>query len=203
MTHRIETIEQLEARYGQVNHVSLEKETPVMNDAYRRLFQACPFATLATLGPDGMDCSPRGDAPGFIQILDDTTLAIADRRGNNRLDTLRNIVQDGRIALLCMIPGWNETFRVNGTAHLSTDPELLERMAVKGKAPACAIIIRIQTMYFQCARAVKRANLWDVDTQVDPKSLPSAGELTRSVVETFDAGDYDAKLQDRQAATLY
>ena len=203
MNHRIETIEALEARYGPVNPVSLGKETPVMNDAYRRLFAACPFATLATLGPGGMDCSPRGDGPGFIRILDEQTLAIADRRGNNRLDTLRNIVEDGRIALLCMIPGWNETFRVNGTAYLSTDPDLLESMAVQGKAPATAIIIRIETMYFQCARAVKRAKLWDAASRVDPKSLPSAGELTRSVLRDFDAEDYDAKLQDRQAATMY
>ena len=203
MTHIVETIEQLETLYDRVNPMSLQKETPVMTAAYRRLLEACPFATLATLGPGGMDCSPRGDAPGFIRILDDQTLAIADRRGNNRLDTLRNIVEDGRIALLCMIPGWNETFRVNGTAHLSTDPELLADMAVNGKAPACAIIIRIDTMYFQCARAVKRARLWEAASQIDPRTLPSAGELTRSVVTDFDAEDYDAELQDRQAATLY
>lgn len=203
MSNRIESIAALETLYSAPLQTSLDKETPVLNAAYRRLFQACPFATLATLGPGGMDCSPRGDAPGFIRIIDDRTLAIPDRRGNNRLDTLRNIVEDGRIALLCMIPGWNETFRVNGTAHLSTAPELLESMAMNGKPPTSAIVIRIETLYFQCARAVKRADLWNADQHIDPGALPSAGELTRSVIRDFDAERYDARLQERQANTLY
>lgn len=203
MPNRIESIEELEALYTAPLPHSRNKETPVMNAAYRRLFEACPFATLATVGPDGMDCSPRGDGPGFIRILDDRTLAIPDRRGNNRLDTLRNIVLDGRIALLCMIPGWNETFRVNGSAHVSTDPDLLASMTIAGKAPVSAIVIRIETMYFQCARAVKRAALWDGESRIDPKTLPTAGELSRSVISDFDAPTYDAELQDRQARTLY
>lgn len=203
MSNRIESIAALETLYSAPLQTSLDKETPVLNAAYRRLFQACPFATLATLGPGGMDCSPRGDAPGFIRIIDDRTLAIPDRRGNNRLDTLRNIVEDGRIALLCMIPGWNETFRVNGTAHLSTSPELLDSMAVNSKPPTSAIVIRIETLYFQCARAVKRADLWNADQHIDSGALPSAGELTRSVIRNFDAERYDARLQERQANTLY
>lgn len=203
MSNRIESIAALETLYDAPHQTSLDKETPVLNAAYRRLFQACPFVTLATLGPGGMDCSPRGDAPGFIRIIDDRTLAIPDRRGNNRLDTLRNIVEDGRIALLCMIPGWTETFRVNGTAHLSTAPELLDSMAANGKPPTSAIVIRIDTLYFQCARAVKRARLWEPDHFVARADLPSTGELIRSTIPDFDASDYDKNLQDRQARTLY
>lgn len=203
MSNRIESIAALEALYSAPLQTSLDKETPVLNAAYRSLFQACPFATLATLGPGGMDCSPRGDAPGFIRIIDDRTLAIPDRRGNNRLDTLRNIVEGGRIALLRMIPGWNETFRVNGTAHLSTAPELLESMAVNGKPPTSAIVIRIETLYFQCARAVKRARLWEPERFVARADLPSTGELIRSAIPDFGASGYDEKLQDRQAQTLY
>ena len=203
MPNRIETTEALEALYAPPLPHARQKETPVINAAYRRLFDACPFATVATVGPDGMDCSPRGDGPGFIRILDDRTLAIPDRRGNNRLDTLRNIVLDGRIALLCMIPGWNETFRVNGSAHVSTDPDLLKSMTIVGKAPVSAIVIRIETMYFQCARAVKRAGLWDAESRIDPKTLPSAGQLSQSVISDFDAQVYDAGLHDRQARTMY
>ena len=161
------------------------------------------FFAIASIGPDGMDCSPRGDGPGFVRILDESTVAFPDRRGNNRLDTLRNIVVDPRVALLFLIPGLNETLRINGTAHLSTDSDLLNSFVVKGRRPVTAVIVKIDTMYFQCARALKRAGLWDVSAQVDPKTLPSAGQLVQSVMQEFDSADYDAKLQDRQAKTLY
>lgn len=138
-----------------------------------------------------------------MRILDERTVAIPDRRGNNRLDTLRNIVRDGRIALLFLIPGLNETLRINGTAHLSTQPELLASFAVDGKPPVTAIVVRIETMYFQCARALKRAQLWDPEAQIERDALPSAGQLARSVIAGFDADGYDAALEERQAETLY
>lgn len=202
--HKVTSQEHIDEIYPRkVAATSWDKETPTLNATYRKLIEASPFLTISSIGPEGMDCSPRGDEPGFVRILDDRTIAIPDRRGNNRLDTIRNIVDDERVALLFLIPGLNETLRVNGRAHISIDPELLASFAVNEKLPACAIVIEIDTIYFQCARALKRAGLWNVETQVDPKTLPSAGELVRSVVDAFDAKEYDAALPKRQEETLY
>ena len=203
MSHLIPSIEALERLYAAPLETSLAKETPVINAMYRRLIEASPFLTIASIGPEGMDCSPRGDGPGFVRILDERTIAIPDRRGNNRLDTLRNIVRDERVALLFLIPGLNETLRLNGRAHLTTEPGLLAEFSVNGKPPVSAIVVEIDTLYFQCARALKRAKLWDASAQADPRSLPSAGELARSAMPDFDAEAYDAALPERQAKTLY
>ena len=203
MSSRITTIAELEALYAAPVVNSLKKGTPVINAEYRALIEAAPFFAIASIGEDGMDCSPRGDGPGCIHILDERTVAFADRRGNNRLDTLRNIVVDPRVALLFLIPGLNEALRINGRAHLTTEPDLLESFAINGKLPATAIVVEIDTMYFQCARALKRSNLWGADAQVDPKSLPSAGQMVKSVLQDFDADEYDGALQERQARTLF
>ena len=201
---RIETIEELEKLYpNKPVEMSVRKETPVINAAYRRLIEACPFLAIASIGDEGMDCSPRGDGPGFVKIINERTVAIPDRRGNNRLDTLRNIVADERVALLMLIPGWNETLRINGRAHINADPDLLSSMEMQGKIPTSAIVIEIDTMYFQCARALKRARLWDAEAQLDPADLPKAGQLVQSVMKEFDAAEYDGALQQRQAKTLY
>jgi len=116
---------------------------------------------------------------------------------------LRNIVQDPRVGLLFMIPGWNETLRINGKAHLSTEPDLLARLAVNEVQPVTAIIVKIDTIYFQCARALKRSKLWDDEARIDPRTLPGAGELIQSVITEFDGQEYDAALQERQAKSLY
>jgi len=193
----------LEKIYNKPLQTSVRKETPVINEHYRKLIEATPFLAIASIGAEGMDCSPRGDNPGFIRILDEKTIAIPDRRGNNRLDTLQNILQDPRVALLMLIPGLNETIRINGKAQLSIDPELLASFEVNDKKPQCVIIVKLQTMYFQCARALKRSQLWNVDVQVDPKTLPSAGSLIKSVILDFDEESYDSSLQQRQQRTLY
>ena len=203
---RVGTVAQLEALYpgtSTVPPVTWAKETAIINDAYRRLIEAAPFFAVASIGPEGMDCSPRGDGPGCVQILDDQTVAFADRRGNNRLDTLRNIVLDPRVALLFLIPGWNECLRINGHATVTADADLLDGFAVNGQRPVTAVMVKIDTMYFQCARAIKRAGLWDAESRIDPAALPTAGELVQSVVQDFDAKAYDADLQDRQSKTLY
>ena len=203
MPHRIESFTDLEALYSPPLATTLKKETSRINDQYRRLIEASPFLTIASVGPEGLDCSPRGDGPGFVQIIDDRTIAIPDRRGNNRLDTLRNIVRDERVALLFMIPGWNETLRINGRAYLSTEPDLLSHFAVNGREPVTVIIVETDAVYFQCARALKRSKLWNSDAQVDPQTLPKAGELIQSVITDFDAQEYDSALQDRQSESLY
>lgn len=205
-TKPITTIDELEALYPGIAKIApqvWDKETPVITAEYRQLIEAAPFFAIASIGAEGMDCSPRGDGPGFVRILDARTVAFPDRRGNNRLDTLRNIVADPRVALLFLIPGWNECLRLNGNAHITADPELLNSFAVDDKLPASVVVITIETMYFQCARAIKRARLWDVAAQVDQKNLPTAGRLVKSVIEGFDAESYDGALQERQAKTLY
>lgn len=202
----VASIAELEALYPGITSISeatWKKETNTINAEYRRLIEASPFFALASIGPEGMDCSPRGDQGKVVHILDEHRFAIPDRRGNNRLDTLRNIVADPRVALLFLIPGWNESLRINGTAIVTADEELLASMEADGKRPASAIVVTIVTMYFQCARAIKRSRLWDIDTQVDRSLLPTAGSLVKSVLDEFDAETYDAGLQERQARTLY
>ena len=199
----ITSIDALRQHYGVVSAAAKNKETPRINDAYRQLLEAAPFFALASVGPDGLDCSPRGDAGGLIEILDDQTIAIPDRRGNNRLDTLENIVRDGRVALLFLIPGCDEALRINGNAIVTADPDLLARLAKQDHVPASAIIVTIQTMYFQCARAIRRAGLWAPESHCDRDDLPSAGDLLRSVDPDFEGEVYDSGLKERQEQTMY
>src|SRR3954447_701169 len=133
--HTVTSIEQLEAIYGQPAGAAVWKEIDHINDGYRAFIEAAPFFALSTCGPEGVDCSPRGDEPGFVRVADAKTLMIPDRRGNNRIDSLRNIVADPRVALLFFIPGQGETLRVNGRCRLSADPELCAEFVIQGKVP--------------------------------------------------------------------
>jgi PPOX class probable FMN-dependent enzyme len=204
MNHSITTIEQLESLYGKPSPTALGKECDHLTQAYQSWLEKAAFFAFASGGVDGLDCSPRGDERGkaFI-VLDNKTLAIPDRRGNNRLDTLRNIVRDPQVAMLCLIPGITEALRINGRASLTTDPALVSRFDMQGRAPTSVIKIDIDAVYFQCARAIMRSGLWDSDKQLGSHDVPSPGEMTKSVVESFDAEKYDAELRERQANTLY
>src|SRR5262245_56156011 len=153
----ISTIEQLEALYGFPNDASTVKVADRVTPPYRILIEKSPFAALATCGPEGIDCSPRGDIPGFVRIHDDQTLMMPDRRGNNRVDSLRNIVRDPRVALLFLIPGSGTTLRINGRAYLYADPELLASFRIEGKVPRTVIVMTVEEIYFQCARAIVRS----------------------------------------------
>jgi hypothetical protein len=204
MTHDIVSLEQLAALYGETNPNSLKKELPRLSPEYRRWIEAAPFFAIATSGPGGLDCSPRGDPSGHLfHVLDERTLLIPDRRGNNRLDTLRNILADPRVALLFLAPGINETLRINGRARLSTDPALIARFDMAGKLPKTVIVVAVEAVYFQCARALARARLWEEGARIDRARMPTAGEMTRSAVPTFDAAAYDAGLRARQKETMY
>lgn len=202
-THRIATIEALEALYGAPVARSIAKEARALTPAYRRWIEAAPFVALATSGPHGLDCSPRGDPAAVVTVLDDRHVAVPDRRGNNRLDSLRNIVADPRVGLLFLIPGITETLRVNGRAEVTVDPDLRRRLAMDGAEPATVILVRIEAVYFQCARALIRSDLWDPDRQLDRSAVPTAGEMTKAVDPDFDSASYDAALANRQRATLY
>src|SRR6185369_5715043 len=162
----ISTIEQLEAIYGFPNDASTVKVADRVTPPYRALIETSPFAALATSGPEGLDCSPRGDLAGFVRIHDDKTLMIPDRRGNNRVDSLRNIVRDPRVALLFLIPGSGSTLRVNGRAQVSADPDLLASFTMDGKAPRSVIVMSVDEIYFQCARAIVRSELWNPERRV-------------------------------------
>lgn len=200
----ITTIEQLEALYGQPGETSTVKEADWLTQEYRTLMEASPFVALATAGPEGLDCSPRGDAGQAVRIVDDRTVMMPDRRGNNRCDSLRNIVRDERVALLFLIPGSGTTLRLNGTAHLSVDPELLASFAVKGQAPRSVIVIALQRVYFQCARAIVRSELWNPERHVDPARLPTPGDILAAMSQARVGGRaYDEEWPERAAKTMW
>ena len=197
-------VEQLEAIYGKPGETSLVKELDRLIPEYAAFIEASPFVSLATSGPEGLDCSPRGDLRGFVRVADERTLLMPDRRGNNRADSLKNIVRDGRVGLLFLVPGSGTTLRVNGKATLSIDPELCASFAVDGQAPRSVIVITIQAVYFQCARAIVRSELWNPDRHVDPKSLPTPGRILAATSQArIDGEAYDAEWPERARKTMW
>ena len=200
----ITTVEQLEAIYGQTGLTSTAKVADRVTPHYRVMIENSPFVALATCGPEGLDCSPRGDLPGFVRIHDDKTLMMPDRRGNNRIDSLRNIVRDPRIALLFLIPGSGNTLRVNGHAQLSADPALLESFRMEGKLPRTVLVMTVEEIYFQCARAIVRADLWNPDKRVDPKQLPTAGQILAAMTRNeVDGAQYDRDWPERAKQSMW
>ena len=202
-THIIETVEELERLYGAVNPNALIKEIDYISDDYRQFIEKSPFALVATVAEEGLDCSPRGDPPGFVRILDEKTVALPDRRGNNRLDTLKNIVRDPRVSLLFLIPGVGETLRINGTAKLSTDPELCASFEMQGKTPNCVVVVTVGSIYFQCQKALVRSKLWAPDTQIERTELPSTGTILQRLAKGFDGKAYDDEYPERLKKTIY
>ncbi|WP_207457289.1 pyridoxamine 5'-phosphate oxidase family protein [Azospirillum sp. SYSU D00513] len=195
---------ELDALYGSPGAPSLRKEVGFLTSGYRALIEASPFLVLATSGPEGLDCSPRGDAPGFVRVADERTLLIPDRRGNNRIDSLRNIVRDPRVALLFLIPGMDETLRVNGRAGVTADPALRESFAVDGKAPRTVAVVTIESVFFQCARALLRSGLWNPDSRIDRATLPSTGALLAEASNGQEGGEeYSRSLAERLLKSLY
>ncbi len=202
--HRIESLAELEALFGPVGEASIRKEVPFLHPHYQAVIKASPFAVLATAGPAGLDVSPRGDPPGFVEVQDEHTLLLPERRGNNRVDSLRNILVDPRVALLFLVPGVGETLRVNGRATISTEPELLQRFAVDGSAPKCVLVIAVEAAYFQCARAIQRSNLWRPVPADAPRPVPTPGAMLQALTAAaIDGATYDRELPERQRTTLY
>jgi PPOX class probable FMN-dependent enzyme len=202
--HLLTAVEQLEAIYGAASPRAILKEVPRLNAPYRAFIEHAPFMVLATAGPEGLDCSPRGDAPGFVRIVDDRTLALPDRPGNNRIDSLRNIVRDPRVSLLFMVPGVGETLRVVGRAVISVAPDLLAAHMVGGKPPRSVVLVTIESVYFQCSKALTRSQLWDAARHVERSRLPSAGDIFAAITKgEFDSAAYDQAMPERLKATLY
>jgi uncharacterized protein len=206
--HLVKNLAALDALLGPVGEASIRKEVPTLHPVYRAMIEASPFAVLATAGPDGLDASPRGDPAGFVVVEDERTLLLPERRGNNRGDSLKNLIADPRCALLFLIPGVGETLRVNGRADISTDPALLARFPMEGKLPKCVLVIHVDTVYFQCARAIQRSQLWAARPAQAPRPVPSAGAVLQALTQSaegdaIDGAKYDAELPARQRATLY
>jgi uncharacterized protein len=200
----VATIEQLEAIYGYPNEASTVKVADRVTPPYRTLIEKSPFAALATCAPEGLDCSPRGDIAGFVRIHDEKTLMMPDRRGNNRVDSLRNIVRDPRVALLFLIPGSGSTLRVNGHAQVSVDQDLLASFKMDGKAPRTVVVMTVDEVYFQCARAIVRSDLWNPDKRVDPRTLPTPGQILADMSENRVGGEqYDREWPERARQTLW
>jgi PPOX class probable FMN-dependent enzyme len=194
----------LERIYGVPAAASVSKEIDYLHPHYRAFIDASPFLALATCGPGGLDVSPRGDPKGFVEVRDEKTLLLPDRRGNNRIDSLRNIVSDPRVALLFMIPGIGETLRVNGRAKILIDPAVLNRFAIDGKPPRSVLEIHVDTVFFQCSRAILRSRIWDASEQIPRASLPSLGTILQDLSrQQIDGEHYDRELPERLKTTIY
>ena len=190
--------------YGEPSEGAIAKEIDYVHPHYRAMIEASPFMVMATSGQDGLDVSPRGDPAGFVVVEDDKTLLIPDRRGNNRADTLNNLIADPRIALLFLIPGVGETLRVNGRAEISVDPALLERFPAQGKLPRSVVVVHVERVYFQCPKAIVRSDLWNPAKHIARKSLPTTGTILADISRGRVGGaEYDAAYPERLKATIY
>lgn len=199
----IRTPEALREIYHGVSEAALAKVTPALTADYRLMIERSPFMALATVGPEGLDCSPRGDRASVVRVEDVRTIAVPDWQGNNRIDSLLNIVRDPRVALMFLIPGSNTVMRINGRAVVSVDAGLLESFEMDGKHPRTVVLVTIDEVYFQCARAIMRADLWNPDSFADPKSLPTPGDLLQGAKADFDKESYDRQWPERAAKTMW
>lgn len=189
--------------YGTPKQTSLAKVSPVVTAQYRAYIEASPFVALASVGPEGLDCSPRGDDGAVVQVVDERTLHLPDWKGNDRIDTLRNIVRDPRVALMFLIPGSGNVIRVNGTARITADEALRETFSRGGALPRTVVAVEVGEIYFQCARAVVRSKLW-AGGFVDPAGLPSVGTILEELSSReIDGARYDAEWPERAAKTLW
>lgn len=202
--HRITTEAELDALYGAPVQAALAKEIDYISDHYKAFIDKAPFVVVATVGPEGLDCSPRGDPDGFVRVQDRKTVLIPDRRGNNRIDALRNLVRDPRISLLFLIPGIGTTVRINGRAEITTDPELCASFVMQGKAPRTVLVVTVDRIYFQCPKALVRSRLWSKEAQVSPSELPSTGDILQAITQGGIDGDaYDKAYPQRIKETIY
>ena len=204
----IRTMEELDAIYGPLAAVAPASVTKVADHVtpeYRRFIEAAPFLALATVGPEGLDCSPRGDRPGeLVRIADPRTLLLPDRRGNDRIDSLRNVVRDPRVALMFLVPGSGNAIRVNGRASIEADPALLASFVVEGRAPRTVLVVETVEVYFQCARALIRSRLWESDARVDPATLPTPGRILAAMTAGAVGGEtYDREWPERARRSMW
>ena len=201
--HRVRSLQQLEQLYEEAPATSLLKEIDYISDHYRAFIEKSPFVVVASVGPDGLDCSPRGDPAGFVRVHDKHTVLMPDRRGNNRLDSIRNLIVDPRASLLFLIPGVGNTLRINGRGYVLTEPALIESFAIKGKLPKTVLMFKVDRIYFQCPKALVRSRLWDPSAQIERSELPSTGEILQALKADFDGEAYDQNYPQHLKRTIY
>lgn len=204
MPDDITTVEELVEHYGKPRGYLAEKEKPALSQHCRRFLELSPFCVLSTsaAGDGPADCSPRGDAPGFVHVIDDTTIAIPDRPGNRRTDTFHNIMENPEVAVMFMVPGLNEVMRLNGRARLTTEPALLEKMVANGKTPLAALVIDIRYVYFHCGKAIIRADLWNPENNLQKGDFPTLGQINQDWYGA-DKDEVDNRLANDYANNLY
>ena len=204
--HMIETVEALRASYGEPSERAVKKSLDRLDRHCRRFIELSPFVVLGSAGADGrLDCSPRGDPPGFVEVLDDRTILLPDRRGNNRADSLTNVLENPHVGMLFMIPGVNETLRLNGRATLTTDPARLVPLAVRGQVPRSGLLVEVEEVFLQCTKALVRSRLWADESRVDRRAaLPSFGQMLADHIGLPDDGEaIDRRLREKLPETLY
>ncbi len=202
--HTVTTADELAALYGTPHERVLKKELDHVDALGRAFIAGSPFLVLATGGAQGLDCSPKGDKPGFVAVSDDgKTLMIPDRRGNNRIDGLKNLIADPRVGIIFFAPGANETFRVNGRARISTDPALKRRFAVDGKEPAVVMVVAVEQAFQHCPKALVRSNLWQAAQEGRPKGVPTLGAFAAARNPGTDGAAYDVEYAKRMPEELY
>ena len=200
----VSTLRELNALYGDPVSLAKQKTLPKLDKHCRAFIEISPLLTLATSGADGMaDVSPRGDAPGFVAILDDNTLVIPDRPGNKRVDSMSNIVENPNVGLLFFVPGMNETLRINGKARITDDPALLEPLSVRGRAPRAGIVVQVEEAFLHCAKALVRSKLWHPDSQIDRKTFPTLGKILADQLGGMDADQADELIEQDYKDRLY
>lgn len=199
----LESEADLRGCYDEPNEMVQRKILRRLDKHARAFIALSPFLALSTSGPDGADCSPRGDAPGFVHVENDTTLLLPDRRGNNLIDSLRNVVASPQVGLLFMVPGINETLRVNGTAQVITDADRLAPLAAQGKVPASALEIGVREVFFHCGKAMIRSQLWNPEKHVPRGSFPTLGRIVADQIAGVDADEADANLEESYRVRLY
>lgn len=204
---KITTIAALESRYGVPPERSLWKEIDHVNEHYQAFIRHSPFLILATVGEQGVDCSPRGDAPGFVRVVSETCLQIPDRRGNNRLDSLRNIIHNPQVGLIFMVPNAGEAIRVSGKAEIIVDEALCASFAVNGKPASSVLSVTVEKAYFQCQKAIARSQLWDSASYIERSELPSVGQMIQHFADQqqaeFDGQAYDTNYPEYMKKTIY
>lgn len=203
----IRSIEELECVYGETLERALWKEIDYINDHYRAFIEKSPFLILATHGEKGIDCSPRGDPAGFVRIVDEKCIQLPDRRGNNRLDSLRNIIQNPSVGLIFLVPNAGEAIRLSGKAEIVVDSKLCESFAISGKPASSVLSITVEKVYYQCQKAIARSSLWDASSYIDRGELPTAGQMSRVFAASqnveIDAEEYDRNYPEHMKKTIY
>ena len=200
----VASLDQLRGHYAEPSEVAVKKQIDRLDDFCRRFIALSPFVCLSTADSDGrVDCSPRGDAPGFVKVCDDHRLLLPDRRGNNRIDSLQNVVSNPHVGLLFLIPGVDETLRINGRAGIVTDSVLLEPLIAQGKVPTSALEVTAEEIFFHCGKALKRSRLWAPETQIERSVFPSLGEIISGQTRLMSKEDGDAYVQESYEKRMY